>query len=204
MTIGTERAQGAPLAAGSSGPLGDRASRGRRQRRRRAAADRRRRTSERRRPDSSPRAQDIRPGHKIALEPIRAGESDRQVRRSDRRRHANPSPPATGCTRTICAPRSSGVLDYVYEPSLTRSTSPGASCRRSRATGAPTAESGTRNELWVLNTVGCVNHAAERIAQAGGRTIRRARSTAFTRSPIRTAAASSATISRTRSACSRV
>src|SRR5439155_3076535 len=24
---------------------------------------------------------------------------------------------------------------------------------------------GTRNELWVLNTVGCVNHAAERIAK---------------------------------------
>jgi altronate hydrolase len=27
---------------------------------------------------------------------------------------------------------------------------------------------GTRNELWVLNTVGCVNHAAERIARQAG------------------------------------
>jgi altronate hydrolase len=26
---------------------------------------------------------------------------------------------------------------------------------------------GTRNEVWILNTVGCVNHAAERIAQLG-------------------------------------
>src|SRR5438034_11755085 len=26
---------------------------------------------------------------------------------------------------------------------------------------------GTRNEVWILNTVGCVNHAAERIAREG-------------------------------------
>src|SRR5262249_53768874 len=29
----------------------------------------------------------------------------------------------------------------------------------------PNGSTGTRNELWVLNTVGCVNHAAERIAK---------------------------------------
>src|SRR5437016_1888835 len=63
----------------------------------------------------------------------------------------------------------SGVLEYAYKP----------------GTGAPHPASrfslpifqgfrrhhgrvGTRNELWVLNTVGCVNHAAERIAKQAG------------------------------------
>jgi altronate hydrolase len=54
---------------------------------------------------------------------------------------------------------------------------------------------GTRN-LWVLNTVGCVNHAAEQIArQAGERSP--ARSTAFTRSPIHMDAASRDDLSHT-------
>ncbi len=31
----------------------------------------------------------------------------------------------------------------------------------------PNGRVGTRNEVWILNTVGCVNHAAERIAREG-------------------------------------
>ena len=31
---------------------------------------------------------------------------------------------------------------------------------------------GTRNEIWILNTVGCVNHAAERIAKITGEKLR--------------------------------
>ena len=59
----------------------------------------------------------------------------------------------------------SGVLDYQY--------SPNASTGAGRPVNVPTfmgykranGRVGTRNELWVLNTVGCVNHAAERIAK---------------------------------------
>jgi altronate hydrolase len=61
--------------------------------------------------------------------------------------------------------RLSGLLEYQYRP-LPRAARPSAG-------PVPTFEGyrrangrvGTRNELWVLNTVGCVNHAAERIAK---------------------------------------
>jgi altronate hydrolase len=60
----------------------------------------------------------------------------------------------------------SGLLDYRYEP-VSRPARP------AQRGGLPTfmgyrrrdGRVGTRNELWVLNTVGCVNHAAERIAK---------------------------------------
>lgn len=60
-----------------------------------------------------------------------------------------------------------GVVEYRYDPRTTAS-----------ATGRPVpsfagyrrkdGRVGTRNEVWVLNTVGCVNHAAERIARIAG------------------------------------
>jgi altronate hydrolase len=61
----------------------------------------------------------------------------------------------------------SGTLDYAYQP-IGRDERPAIGDPRPatfmgyrRANGRV----GTRNELWVLNTVGCVNHAAERIAK---------------------------------------
>jgi len=60
----------------------------------------------------------------------------------------------------------SGLLDYAYDPSnrpfVSPSTPPAASFMGYRRADGRV---GTRNELWVLNTVGCVNHAAERIAK---------------------------------------
>jgi altronate hydrolase len=66
-----------------------------------------------------------------------------------------------------------GVLEYTYEPaSPPHPPSPkargGQGVRTSfmgyrRANGRV----GTRNEVWILNTVACVNHAAERIAREG-------------------------------------
>src|SRR5712691_4932831 len=60
-------------------------------------------------------------------------------------------------------------VDYRYEPERAD--------REKTPHSLPTAQSfqgyrraggrvGTRNELWILNTVGCVNHAAERIGRA--------------------------------------
>jgi altronate hydrolase len=63
----------------------------------------------------------------------------------------------------------SGLLEYAYSPASggqapsTLAPLPSFSGFR-RANGTV----GTRNELWVLNTVGCVNHAAERIAKQAG------------------------------------
>jgi len=58
----------------------------------------------------------------------------------------------------------SGVSDYRYEPvprdDAVRGAVPTFMGYR-RASGRV----GTRNEVWILNTVGCVNHASERIAR---------------------------------------
>ncbi len=60
----------------------------------------------------------------------------------------------------------SGLLDYRYTPHPVpprpASRVPLPSFKGYRR---PNRHPGTRNELWVLNTVGCVNHAAERIAK---------------------------------------
>ncbi len=61
-----------------------------------------------------------------------------------------------------------GTLDYVFQARDVTGTH-----RIPAAAPLPTfrgyrrhdGRAGTRNELWVLNTVGCVNHAAERIAR---------------------------------------
>lgn len=60
----------------------------------------------------------------------------------------------------------SGLIEYAYQPALDPRPStlaPGFLGYR-----RPDGRVGTRNELWVLNTVGCVNHAAERIAKQAG------------------------------------
>jgi altronate hydrolase len=109
--------------------------------------------------------QDIPAGHKIALRDLDAEESvtkygvpigiaTEAISRGDWIHSHN--------LRTAL----SGVLDYQYTP-LPMSAAPGSQhpslgfkgYRRANGT------TGTRNELWVLNTVGCVNHAAERIAK---------------------------------------
>ena len=69
--------------------------------------------------------------------------------------------------------RLEGMVEYRYEPADRRGVgaqhaapllTPGVSFMGYRRRNGRV---GTRNEVWVLNTVGCVNHAAERIAQLG-------------------------------------
>ena len=61
----------------------------------------------------------------------------------------------------------SGVVDYQYSPNGGRTASPKRIGMMPTFMGYRRANGkvGTRNEVWVLNTVGCVNHAAERIAK---------------------------------------
>src|SRR5262249_27060186 len=61
----------------------------------------------------------------------------------------------------------SGVQDYAYAPSLAAPLPASRFALPATFNGyrRPNGRVGTRNELWVLNTVGCVNHAAERIAK---------------------------------------
>jgi altronate hydrolase len=70
----------------------------------------------------------------------------------------------------------SGLIDYAYHPGepfpLPASPRPLPASRfplpAFKGYRRLNRSVGTRNELWVLNTVGCVNHAAERIAKQAG------------------------------------
>lgn len=61
----------------------------------------------------------------------------------------------------------SETVEYVYEPAL---AAPPKKSSDATFLGyrRPDGRVGTRNEIWVLNTVGCVNRSAERIARQGG------------------------------------
>src|SRR5690606_24138240 len=58
-----------------------------------------------------------------------------------------------------------GLLEYRYSPHVGGVAAPEA---MPTFMGYPrrTGRVGTRNEVWIVNTVGCVNTAAERIARA--------------------------------------
>jgi altronate hydrolase len=113
--------------------------------------------------DAVTAGQDIGAGHKVALRAIGAGEAvfkyglpiglaSESIAAGDWVHSHN--------LRTAL----SGVVDYAYTPSrsVARPTSPMPTFKGYRRSNGRV---GTRNELWVLNTVGCVNHAAERIAR---------------------------------------
>ena len=58
-----------------------------------------------------------------------------------------------------------GTLEYVYEP-LARAAAAAPSDRTWQGYRRADGRVGTRNEIWVINTVGCVNWAAEKIARS--------------------------------------
>ena len=124
-------------------------------------------------------ASDVPAGHKIATRPIPAGRDGAQVRLPDRRRHARhrarrarsqpqPDQHAARRLRSVEARRA-----------------PARRCRRrSRSAtfdGFRRADGrvGIRNEIWIVNTVGCVNNAAERIAAAARKELSAARARAI-------------------------
>jgi altronate hydrolase len=113
-------------------------------------------------------AVDVAAGHKVALKSLAAGdvvvkygfpigEVTEAVNRGDWVHSHN--------LRT----RLSGRVEYAYEPGR---RGDGATGRQGVGAGAAflgyrraNGRVGTRNEIWIINTVGCVNHAAERIAK---------------------------------------
>jgi altronate hydrolase len=125
-------------------------------------------------------SEEIPAGHKLALRAVRRGES---VVKYGFPIGAATAPIAVGAwvhshNLKTCL---EGLLEYAYEPA-SRPPSPegrgGQGVRTPEGAGQgvrptfmgyrrPNGRVGTRNEVWILNTVGCVNHAAERIAHDG-------------------------------------
>jgi altronate hydrolase len=110
--------------------------------------------------------QEIAAGHKIALRAIRCDEPIRKF-----------GVPIGAATADIAAgewihshnlrTQLAGTLEYAYRgnPAAPTRDLDAASLPAFRGYRRSDGRVGTRNELWVLNTVGCVNHAAERIAR---------------------------------------
>ena len=110
---------------------------------------------------------DIPKGHKIALRDLTAGEEvmkfgfpiGRATAPIVAGDHVHSHNLATGL---------SGTLDYRYDPHAEpRAVAPGA--RNFLGYVREDGRVGTRNEIWILPTVGCVGRTAERIAAEAGR-----------------------------------
>lgn len=111
---------------------------------------------------------DIPAGHKIALRDIASGDTVHK--------YGFPIGHATADIKTgdwvhshNLATALSGSVEYRYEPrrdvAATDSKNSGREIPTFMGYRRANGRVGTRNEIWILNTVGCVNHAAERIAR---------------------------------------
>jgi altronate hydrolase len=106
-------------------------------------------------------------GHKMALRDLRSGELVRKFGWPIGRARADI--PAGSLVHTAnLSTRLEGLSEYRYEPVTPREPAAGSRASRTfmgyrRSNGRV----GTRNEIWVLCTVGCVARTAQRIARAG-------------------------------------
>ena len=107
--------------------------------------------------------QDVPAGHKVALTPIAAGQPVVKYGFPIGRALADLRPGSWVHSDTLQT-QLTGELSYRFAPRASRAKSEhsmptfmGYRRRNGRV--------GTRNEIWIINTVGCVNHAAERIAR---------------------------------------
>ncbi|HWV57917.1 MAG TPA: altronate dehydratase family protein [Longimicrobiales bacterium] len=109
-------------------------------------------------------ADDIPAGHKFALRPIAAGEP---VHKYGFPIGVATEPIPTGAwihshnLRT----RLEGVVEYEYRRRSAPRPAPPAAMPVFHGYRRANGRVGTRNEVWIVNTVGCVNAAAERIAR---------------------------------------
>lgn len=109
-------------------------------------------------------------GHKVALRSVAIGQPVRKY-----------GWPIGRATRAIAAGEHvhshnlatalSGVETYAYEPA-TPEPLPASDARTFRGYRRPDGRVGTRNEIWVLCTVGCVARTAQKIAEAADRRFR--------------------------------
>lgn len=110
--------------------------------------------------------QDVPAGHKLALQPLKAGDS--VVKYGYAIGVLTQDVPAGGHIHSHNLKTAlDGELSYQYQGLKAAPISYPADLP-TEFLGYPrkSGEAGTRNELWILNTVGCVNQAASRIAKA--------------------------------------
>jgi altronate hydrolase len=101
-------------------------------------------------------------GHKIALHPLREGDVVHKYGWAIGKTTADVEPGAWIHSHNLKT-RLEGTLEYAYEP-IARPQTLAPSQRTWEGYKRADGRVGTRNEIWVINTVGCVNWAAEKIA----------------------------------------
>jgi altronate hydrolase len=107
--------------------------------------------------------EDIPAGHKFALTSIPKG--DNVIKYAAPIGHATADIPAGAWVHTHNVKTNlSGTLEYTYNPQPVPQEKP----RRASFRGYRRADGrvGTRNEIWIINTVGCVNASAQALARA--------------------------------------
>ncbi|WP_026975215.1 UxaA family hydrolase [Alicyclobacillus contaminans] len=109
--------------------------------------------------------EDIPRGHKVALQALAAGAVVHKYGYAIGRTAAQVQPGQWVHTHNLKSGLA-GKADYVYQPAGS-SVAPGSSPSTRTFLGyvRENGDVGIRNELWVLNTVGCVNKTAERLAK---------------------------------------
>jgi altronate hydrolase len=117
-------------------------------------------------------AEDVPAGHKVALRALRAGETVHKYGMPIGAVTVDVAP-GTWLHAHNLKTRLEGTLEYVFngERSAVSDQRGSASLNAERSTltfdgyRRASGRVGTRNEVWIINTVGCVNTAAERIAR---------------------------------------
>ena len=102
-------------------------------------------------------------GHKVALRALRAGDVVHKYGWAIGKTTADVEAGAwihSHNLKTLLE----GTLEYAYEP-IARPAEPASPERTWEGYRRADGRVGTRNEIWVINTVGCVNWAAEKIAK---------------------------------------
>jgi altronate hydrolase len=107
-------------------------------------------------------AEDVAQGHKFALRPIAAGENVVKYGFPIGRATVDIQPGAWVHTHNVRT-NLDGRVEYAYHPALPSPAEP----QDAYFWGYRRADGryGVRNELWIVNTIGCVNAAAEAIAK---------------------------------------
>ncbi|HEY8614605.1 altronate dehydratase family protein [Phenylobacterium sp.] len=110
---------------------------------------------------------DVPAGHKVAVRPVRAGEAVRKYGWPIGRATADILPGDHVHTHNV-ATALEGLDAYAYEPTPTEPLPPP---REQTFMGyrRKTGRVGTRNEIWILSTVGCVSRTAQKIAERANR-----------------------------------
>jgi altronate hydrolase len=103
-------------------------------------------------------------GHKVALRALRAGDAVHKYGWAIGRLTADVEAGDWIHSHNLKT-QLEGTLDYSYEPTL-RADAPAPPPRTWQGYKRADGRVGTRNEVWVINTVGCVNWAAEKIARS--------------------------------------